>query len=406
MIPAAPQSGSDGPSVDAPGQTDAPRPAAGYAGHFGLRCLPFENVPDPAFFFNQGDYLRVRQRITGALDAGRGLMVVAGPIGSGKTTLSQRLMADLPAGTLNLWLAEPPATDREILQALLRRLGYPIEWESRVLALGALRDRLLEIRDRGGRFLLVVDESHKFADEGLETIRLLNNLEEGPSKLLQVLLLGQEELTEMLTRAGREAFRQRIANFEILGRMSPAQVRDYVHHRLRLAGGDPSLMPDPLIEAIAEAAEGIPRLTNSLCDRSLLYACENRRDRVDAKDLLRAAEDLGLYRKVFHRIVAQGRTEAAPAAASPDAAPAAGAAPEAAAFFFADAPAADQPTAAPQTESSDPLEAPPRRLAGPLAFLGAGVAALAASLLFYCARATAIYGGDCLSHLVQDVLRR
>ena len=92
-----------------------------YAAHFGLRLLPFENVPDPAFFFNEGEYQRVLARLSDAVAAGRGLMVVAGPIGSGKTTLSQKLMAGLPERTVHVWCAEPPGADRELFKMLLEK---------------------------------------------------------------------------------------------------------------------------------------------------------------------------------------------------------------------------------------------------------------------------------------------
>jgi len=362
-----------------------------YLEHFGFRVLPFENVPDPAFFFNEGDFQRILRRITSAVGSGRGLMVVAGPIGSGKTTLSQKIMLNLPESTVHLWLAEPPGTDRELFQVILQGLGARLTWDSRVLALGVLRDRLLKLHAAGGRCLVIVDESHKFSDEGLEAIRLLNNLEQGAAKLIQVLLLGQEELTEMLTRAGREAFRQRIANLEVLGRMTPPQVRDYVRHRLRVAGGDPGIFPDLILETIAEAATGIPRLTNSLCDRALRNAFEGGKSVVDTKDLLQAAEEVGAYRKTFHFLVGRERTETAQTAAVP-----------------VGPPPRQAPVAAPAEEAGESLGVAaelPRQLTGPLMLLATGVAALAASLLFYCSRATAFYGGDCLSHLVRDLFR-
>ena len=81
-----------------------------YTNHFSLTSLPFENVADPAYFFDQGDYSRVLSRIIDSLLAGRGLMVVAGPIGTGKTTLSQKLMAAVPEKTRIIWLGEPPDT--------------------------------------------------------------------------------------------------------------------------------------------------------------------------------------------------------------------------------------------------------------------------------------------------------
>lgn len=370
-----------------------------YAAHYGLKLLPFENVPDPAFFFDGGEYQRVMRRLTSAIDAGRGLMVVAGPIGAGKTTLSQKLMADLPESTVHLWLAEPPGSDRELFQMLLERLGARHHWDSRVLALGVLRDLLLKLHAAGGQCLIVVDESHKFSDDGLEAVRLLNNLEQGASKLLQVLMLGQEELTEMLSGAGREAFRQRIANLEVLGRMQPAQVRNYVRHRLRVAGGDPGIFPDLILDAIAEAAGGIPRLTNSLCDRALRNAFEAGRLVVETKDLLQAAEEVGVYRKAFHFLVGKERPGAAQPAAAAPVVPSPRPAPDA-----AQSRAAARAAAAPETVPGAAM-AHQSRLAGPLLLLATGVAALAASLLFYCSRATAFYGGDCLSHLAADLLR-
>jgi general secretion pathway protein A len=383
-----------------------------YLEHFGFTALPFENVPDPAFFFDEGEYQRILRRLTSAVAAGRGLMVVAGPIGSGKTTLSQKLMAGLPGSTRRLWLAEPAGSDRELLEMILERLGTRLVWDSRVRALGALRERLVELHAAGGQCLVIVDESHKFSDEGLEAIRLLNNLEEGGAKLIQVLMLGQEELTAMLTVPGREAFRQRIANFEVLGRMKPPQLCEYVRHRLRVAGGDPTLFPDLVLEAVAEAAGGIPRLTNSLCDRALLYAYESGKSAVDAKEMLRAAEDVGVHRKAFHFLV--GRT---PAASVPP--PPAPPAVEVAPVIAPPAVVADEPVsppASPQAETgairvdsdrkqdaAGQQQHPPAPLTWPLVFLATGIAALTASLSFYCSRSAAVDGAGCLSHLLRGI---
>ncbi len=396
-----------------------------YTSHFGLRLLPFENVPDPAFFFNEGEYQRVLDRLTSAVVSGRGLMVLAGPIGSGKTTLSQKLMADLPEGTVQLWLAEPPGSDRELFQAVLHQLGAAFTWESRVLALGVLRERLLKLHAAGGHCLIVVDESHKFDDEGLEAIRLLNNLEQGATKLIQVLMLGQEELTEMLTRAGREAFRQRIANLEVLGRMTPPQVRAYVLHRLRVAGGEPLIFPDLLLDAIAEAGGGIPRLTNSLCDRALLHAFECRKSAIDSKDLLHGAEEVGVYRKAFHFLVGRERTAAeqpavaippvtvldpsqaqpvAPVPASVTVAPVAPVTPVEPAEPVAPIEPGSWAGISPQS-AAEPQNLPPSRNFAPLALLAGGVAALAASIVYYGTKASAVYGDDWLTALIQSVIR-
>ena len=85
-----------------------------YTKHFGLSILPFENVPDPKFFFDHGDYARVHHRILDSLKAGRGLIIVTGPIGSGKTTMSQKVKSDFSGNTQTIWMAEPPLTSMDL----------------------------------------------------------------------------------------------------------------------------------------------------------------------------------------------------------------------------------------------------------------------------------------------------
>ena len=103
-----------------------------YTNHFSLQSLPFENVSDPACFFEQGDYSRVLSRIIDSLWAGRGLMVVVGPIGTGKTTLSQKLIVSIPEKTRIIWLGEPPDTSEELLLFLTQELHITPESSGRI----------------------------------------------------------------------------------------------------------------------------------------------------------------------------------------------------------------------------------------------------------------------------------
>jgi general secretion pathway protein A len=367
-----------------------------YAAHFGLTSLPFENVPDPAFYFNEGDYQRVFTRIWDAIAAGRGLLVVAGPMGSGKTTLSQKLMPDLGTDTVYLWCAEPPLSDQELFRLLGGRLGLDLHGQSRVQALAILREKLIDMAAQGTRCLLIIDESHKCSDDGLEALRLLNNLEQGASKLIQMLLLGQEELLALLKAPGHEAFRQRVANLEILGRMNIDQTRAYVQHRLKVAGATTEIIPALLIDAIAVAAGGIPRVINSFCDRALLYAFERGRSTLTEKDVLAAAEDVGLYRQTFHAL--QANTDVAPASPAPPPST-----PDDDRHDDSAAPAHQIPTIEPAmpTDAGAALWHNPTMQSG--IALALGVAALVGSLLFYCGRAADVYGDECILSLLRDL---
>ena len=277
-----------------------------YTMHFGLDALPFENVPDPKFFFESGDYRRVLQRMRGYFAAGKGLMAVAGPIGSGKTTLSQKLMADLPETARLVWLAEPPSDAAGLLSFIAKELGLERVPEEKVFAMGDIRARLLKGCDsEDSRCLVIIDEAHLASDDTLEGIRLLNNLELGSRKLLQILLLGQQEMVDKFARPELEAFRQRIAATEVIGKMHPPKLRQYVLHRLRVAGASGNIFSETALEMVAISTGGIPRVTNSLCDRSLRVAWEMDKPLVDAPEVHQAALELGLGRRTLPYILSQ-----------------------------------------------------------------------------------------------------
>ena len=276
-----------------------------YKKHFDLRKLPFENVPDPLFFFDEGDHRQVRSRVDNSLEAGRGLIIVTGPIGSGKTTLSQMIKSDFSQDIRLIWMAEPPGSSSDLLLFLVEELGLQPSSQDRVFVLRDIREALLKINAEGGRCLLIIDESHLMTDDTLNGIRLLNNLEEGSLKLIQVLLLGQEEILDKINKPEMEPFKQRIAALEIIGQMDTDRVRDYVAHRIHVAGGEPSLLTDTGWEAVKIAfhSGGTPRTINSLLDRTFSVAHEREKKEIDAQDVYEATQRLGLKTDVFHYIV-------------------------------------------------------------------------------------------------------
>jgi general secretion pathway protein A len=276
-----------------------------YTDHFGLNVLPFENVPDPLFFYDQGDHARIRKQISGSLQSGRGLIVVTGPIGSGKTTLSQMIKSDFSEKIRLIWMAEPPASSTDLYLYLAQELGLEPSSSEKTFVMRDIRNALLGINSEGKKCLVILDESHLMSDDVINGIRLLNNLEEGSIKLIQMLLLGQEELMEKINRPEMEPFKQRIAALEILGKMNFDGIRKYVSHRIQVAGGTPALISDTGWEALSIAfnAGGTPRTINSLCDRSFNIAFEREKTVVDAQDVYEATQRIGLRTDVFHYIV-------------------------------------------------------------------------------------------------------
>jgi type II secretory pathway predicted ATPase ExeA len=276
-----------------------------YTKHFGLSKLPFENVPDPDFFFDQGDYHIVRSHITESLKAGRGLMVVTGPIGSGKTTLSQMIKSDFIETLKLIWIAEPPANSMDLFLYLSQELGIVLSSTERTFVIRDIREALLKIIAQGSKCMMIIDESHLMSEDIFNGIRLLNNLEEGSTKLIQILLLGQEEIMDSINKPEMEPFKQRIAALEILGRMDSEKIQKYISHRMQIAGGHPDIFSETGWEAISLAfkSKGTPRTINSLCDRTLQVAFEKEKQFIDAHDVYEATQKIGMVTDVFHYIV-------------------------------------------------------------------------------------------------------
>lgn len=276
-----------------------------YVKHFGLNKFPFENVPDPLFFYDQGNYFRVRKQISGSLQSGRGLIVVTGPIGSGKTTLSQMIKSNFSENIRLIWMAEPPANSTDLYLFLAQELGLQPSSSEKTFVMRDVRNALLKINSEGNKCLVILDESHLMSEDVVNGVRLLNNLEEGPTKLIQLLLLGQEEFLEMINRPEMEPFKQRIATLETLGKLDIEGIRKYVSHRIQVAGGTSALISDTGWEALSIAfnAGGTPRMINALCDRSFDVAFERKKSIVDAQDVYEATQRIGLITDVFHYII-------------------------------------------------------------------------------------------------------
>ena len=270
---------------------------------FNLSKLPFENVPDPDFFYDSGDFSRVYENLSNSLQAGRGLMVVTGAIGSGKTTLSQMVMNKFGDSLKLIWMAEPPERSIDILIFIARELGLSPTDENRVFLLNDIRSALLACDDR---CLLILDEAHLMSDEVVNTLKSLNNLEMMSKKLIQMFLLGQDELLEIINRPEMLPFKQRIALLEVIGRMERREVHDYIHFRLNAAGGSPDIFSEDAIVAIAIGSGGVPRVINSLCDKALYHAESKKCEIVDVEDVYDAAQGMVDRKEIFQFMLSRG----------------------------------------------------------------------------------------------------
>jgi type II secretory pathway predicted ATPase ExeA len=263
---------------------------------FGLRQRPFPTTPDSSCYYPatgpEGALARLRQ----GLADGEAVLVLTGAPGMGKTLLSHCLVERLGPDARTSFLTHGHFRDRQaLLQAILYDLSLPYEGRSEQELRLALTDHLLAGYREGRSMLLLVDEAQHLTPEHLEELRLLGNLEARGGRALQVLLIGQPALLETLRSPQLAALRQRVAVWTELEPLGVQEAADYLLHHLRRAGARPgAVIADEVLELLARATGGVPRLLNQAARQALALAVEGGTPFVDVEAALDALTRLGL----------------------------------------------------------------------------------------------------------------
>lgn len=296
-----------------------------YESYYGLGEAPFSLSPGLKFAYRSRSHASALREVREALRAGEGLIVVTGEVGTGKTLLCRGLLQEHDARTFTSLILDPCATAEEMLVQILSDFGLidrdalarhlAISHFSRNELLSTLQRFLASMAGLGARAVIVIDEAQHLDPGVLEQIRLWSNFETDETKLLQIVLAGQPELDDVLGRPEMRQIRQRVSRRCELVALSPAEVAQYIDHRLSIArgvsidhrrgsSGPLSLLAlaetervrftPRAIGAVATLSEGIPRVVNLLCAHSLEIGCARRTHHIDANVVRAAARDLKL----------------------------------------------------------------------------------------------------------------
>lgn len=258
-----------------------------------LREQPFGVTPDPRFLYFSPGHREALASLFYGIETGRGFLSLVAEPGMGKTTLLFQLLKRWKGYVHSAFLFQTQCDSRELLRYLMEDLGIDSQDRDIVRMHADLNDFLFREAKAGKRVVLFIDESQNLSDSVLETVRLLSDFEAPDRKLLQIVLAGQPELEQRLTKPGLTQLGQRIAVRARLDPLPAAEVVRYVNHRLRVAGYQGmQLFTQEAFGVIAERSRGIPRLVNHICFNALSLGCAMRSRQIDLRIVREAAEDL------------------------------------------------------------------------------------------------------------------
>jgi putative secretion ATPase (PEP-CTERM system associated) len=243
-----------------------------YETYYGLSAKPFQLRPDPHFYFGSKGHKRAMAYLEYGLSQGEGFIVITGEVGAGKTTLVRNLFNRLPSDQIvAAHIVNTHVNADDALRMVAAAFGLPADGATKGELLTRIEQFLRQADRQGKRALLVIDEAQNLNMATVEELRMLSNFQTDERCLLQTFLLGQPEFRATLHRPGMQQLRQRVIASYHLGPMDAQETRAYIEHRLQTVGwrGDP-VFSDDAHAAIYAYSGGIPRKTNTLCDRILL----------------------------------------------------------------------------------------------------------------------------------------
>ena len=275
-----------------------------YEEYFGFTEKPFSLTPDPRYLYKSETHANAFELLKYAMRRREGFVVVTGDIGTGKTTLCRALLEQIDRRTFTALVLNPFLSEDDLLKLILQDFGVVSREDvkagrlagvSKQELIDTLYDFLLGLLPLKANAVLIIDEAQNLPLQVLEQLRILSNLETDKAKLLQIILVGQQNLKPLLRSPELRQLDQRVSIRYELKPLTKEETAGYIHHRINVAGAAAAVSFAPKsIEAVFRYSGGIPRLINLICDRSLLGAYSTKISKVSHELVIRAAESLEL----------------------------------------------------------------------------------------------------------------
>jgi len=264
-----------------------------YLEHFNFDKPPFGLSPDPDFVYWSKQHSRAKAYMESTIWLSDGFVVITGEIGSGKTTLLQSFLGELGDDVVFAVVSQTQLNATQFLQAILTEFGFKPFDKQKVELLDMINMFLIEQYSAGKKVILIIDEAQNLSTKVLEEVRLLSGIETSKEKVLRIILAGQPELRDTMESPELKQLLQRVRLRFHLGALDQHDMREYIEHRLRIAGRDEPLFTEDAYPLIYRYSGGVPRLINTICDSALLVAFADEKTKIGPGEIENTAEELG-----------------------------------------------------------------------------------------------------------------
>lgn len=268
-----------------------------YNSFYKFKENPFNITSDPDFYFSSSRHTEAISHLVYGINERKGILVITGEIGTGKTTLCRTLLNQLDEKTKTALILNPSFSDLQLLKLILKDLGINHPAKTKFDLIDTLNEFLIEETSLGNNVVIIIDEAQNLGVKQLEQIRLLSNLETEKEKLLQIVLVGQPELMDKLKLDSLRQLNQRIAVRYHIMPLDITEAISYILHRLNVASVDPAhckvKFTQEALETIFNISKGTPRMINVLCDRALLAGFTLEATVIDQHLIHQCAREVG-----------------------------------------------------------------------------------------------------------------